>query len=80
MHDMREGCKIDKAYANGGTLSWSMSCISPNNTTSHLERIEHYPGETMDGQITVRTAVPGYPQIESTQRINGRYLGLCAAN
>jgi Protein of unknown function (DUF3617) len=78
MHNMPEGCKIDKTDTNGRTLSWSMSCISPNNITSHLERIEHYHGETMDGQFTVRTAVLDHPQIESTQLIKGRYLGPCA--
>jgi hypothetical protein len=79
MHNMSEGCKVDKADMNGGTLSWSISCVTPN-TTVHLERVEHYQGATMDGQFTVRTIISGHPQIESTGRLKGRYLGPCAAN
>src|SRR5215468_3550891 len=51
-----EPCKIDKIDLNGGTLRWSVICTKPPATAT-LEWIEHYHGETMDGQVNNRTTL-----------------------
>ena len=70
-------CKIDTIDLNGGTLRWSVICTKPPATTT-LEWIEHYHGETMDGQVNQRTNWPDH-LYEKTQTLQGRYLGPCAA-
>ena len=70
-------CKIDKIDLHGGTLRWSVICTMPPATTT-LEWIEHYHGDTMDGQVNHRTNWPDH-LYEKTQTLQGRYLGPCAA-
>jgi hypothetical protein len=72
-----EPCKIDKIDLNGGTLRWSVICTKPPATTT-LEWIEHYHGETMDGQVNNRTNWPDH-LYEKRNSLQGRYLGPCAA-
>ena len=62
-----------------GTLSWSVTCATPKITV-HQEWIVHYHGDTMDGQVTLRSITPDHPPIERTQQLTGRYLGPCPAN
>jgi hypothetical protein len=69
-------CKIDKTEVDGGTLRWSVTCATPTITT-HQEWVEHYHGQTMDGQFTVRSTTPGHPPVETTGQIRGRYLAPC---
>jgi len=71
-------CKMDKSEVKGGSASWSVTCATPKMTV-HQERIEHYHGETMDGQFTLRGTLPGQPPIDKTRQYTGRYLGPCAA-
>ena len=78
MHNEGEPCQIDKTDVDGGTLSWSMTCATPKITV-HEEWIEHYHGETMDGQFTLRGTTPDHPPVEKTQPLKGRYLGPCTA-
>ena len=73
-----EPCKMDKTDVNGGTLSWSVTCATPE-ITIHQEWIAHYHGETMDGQVTTRSTTSDHPSVETTQQIKGRYLGPCPA-
>jgi hypothetical protein len=73
-----EPCKIDKSEVNGGTVSWSVTCVTAK-ITAQQEQIEHYHGKTMDGQMTVRGTVPDHPPFERTMQLTGRYLGPCAA-
>ena len=78
MHDHPgEECKIDKTDVNGGTLSWYVTCTTPKITIRE-DWIEHYHGETMDGQFTLRSTMPVRPPIERTQQLKGHYLGPCA--
>jgi hypothetical protein len=72
-------CKVDKTELNDGTASWSATCVTPKFTL-HQEWVEHYHGETMDGQYTLRSSVPDQPPIERTQLLEGRYLGPCETN
>jgi hypothetical protein len=72
-----EPCKMDKIDLNGGTLRWSVICTKPPATTT-LEWIEHYHGETMDGQVNNRTDWPDH-LYEKRNSLQGRYLGPCAA-
>ena len=71
-------CKIDKIDANDGTLRWSVICTKPPATTT-LEWIEHYHGETMDGEVSNRTTWPD-KLYEKRNSLHGRYRGPCAAN
>ena len=73
-----EPCKMDKTHANGGTLSWSVTC-TPAKITVHQEWLVHYHGEIMDGQVTSRSTTPDHTPVESTTQLKGRYLGPCAA-
>jgi hypothetical protein len=66
-----EPCRMDKSEVNGGTASWSVTCVNPK-TTVHVVMIEHYHGETMDGQHTLRSALPGHPPFEKTTQYTGR--------
>src|SRR5215472_7284220 len=50
-------CKVDKIDVNGGTLRWSVICTKPPATTT-LEWIEHYHGETIDGEVNNQTTWP----------------------
>jgi Protein of unknown function (DUF3617) len=78
MHDADQPCTIDKTDVSGGTVSWSVSCATPKATV-HQAWVEHYHGETMDGEVTFQSIVPDHPPVERTQQIKGRYLGPCAA-
>jgi hypothetical protein len=77
---MREGepCTIDKKDVTGGTVSWSVTCVTTKMTV-HQDWIMHYHGETMDGQYHLRGNTPSHSPIERTQQLKGRYLGPCDA-
>src|SRR5215471_9956071 len=70
-------CKMDKIDLNGGTLRWFVTCTKPPATTT-LEWIEHYHGETMDGEVINRTNWPDH-LYEKRATLQARYLGPCAA-
>ena len=78
MHDSGEVCKMDKTDVNGGTLRWSVTCVTPKITV-HQDWVIHYHGETMDGEFTLRGNMPNRPPIERTQQLTGRYLSPCDA-
>lgn len=69
-------CKIDKTEVDGGTVKWSTTCATPQITV-HQEGIVRYRGETLDGELTLRSTRPEHPPIERTQPLKGRYLGPC---
>jgi len=68
---------MDKIDLNGGTLRWFVTCTKPPATTT-LEWIEHYHGETMDGEVINRTNWPDH-LYEKRATLQARYLGPCAA-
>jgi len=74
---MAESCRVDKIDVNGGVLRWSVICTRPPATTT-LEWIEHYHGETMDGEVNNRTTWPDH-LYEKRNSLQGRYRGPCDA-
>ena len=76
MTDSGNVCKTDKRQVSGGTLRWSVTCVTPK-TTLHEDWVAHYHGETMDGEYTLRSAMADHPPTEIKQQLSGRYLGPC---
>src|SRR5262249_44025576 len=60
-----------------GALRWSVICAKPPATTT-LEWIEHYHGETIDGEVNNQTTWPDN-LYEKRNSLHGRYRGPCAA-
>jgi hypothetical protein len=61
---------------SGGTVRWSWSCAT-DKVTVQFEGVVHYHGETLDGELTMRTNTADQPPIEKSQSVTGRYLGPC---
>jgi hypothetical protein len=76
MLDSGNVCKTDKSAVSGGTLRWSVTCVTPK-TTVHEDWVAHYHGETMDGEFTLRSTMADHPPVERKQQLSGRYLGPC---
>jgi len=74
--DPRGGCKIEHVQRNGGTVSWTGTCTSPQGAV-RSEGTAHYSGDTMEATLT--TQVPGAngQTLKTTQRITGHYIGAC---
>lgn len=71
-------CKMDKGEVNGGTLRWSVTCVTPKIIV-HADWVAHYHGDTMAGEYTLRSTTTDHPPIERKQQLSGRYLGPCPA-
>lgn len=52
-----EVCAVNNTDANGGILSWSVTCTTSTITVHEVWSV-HYHGETMDGKMTLRTTLP----------------------
>jgi hypothetical protein len=74
--DADHPCRIDKTDVSGDTVRWSGSCAT-DKVTLQSKGIVHYHGETLDGELTLRTSSAGHLQIEKSQAMTGRYLGPC---
>jgi hypothetical protein len=74
--DANRPCKVDKTEVSGGTVQWSTSCTTPQ-VVVHEEGVVHYHGETLNGEVTVRTTLAGHEPTASSQPITGRSLGPC---
>ena len=74
--DANRPCKVDKTEVSGGTVRWSTSCTTPQAVV-HEEGVVHYHGETLNGEVTVRTTLAGHEPTARSQPITGRYLGPC---
>ncbi len=64
-------CKIDKMERNGGTVTWAMTCKSPEGPVKS-DGVAHYNGDKMDA--TIATRMSGQTV---SQRITGRHVGPC---
>jgi hypothetical protein len=74
--DADHPCTITKTAVNGGTISWSRSCVTPPYIVD-IEGIVHYHAETLDGMLTFRGTTVGHPPIERSVPMTARYLGPC---
>ena len=69
-------CKIDQTNVSGGTVSWSMTCTTPQ-IMINVDGVVHYHGVTVEGEYTVHGVIPGQPPIDRTIPVTGLYLGPC---
>lgn len=70
-------CKMAKLDSSGGTVRWETTCTPDDGTVVHSQGTARYTGDNMEAEIkTFVVAKGGAPQ-ESTQHVNGRYLGQC---
>ena len=74
--DPRPECKIERMTRNGGSVSWATICTSPRGEV-RSEGVAHYAGNTMEATLTTHIPQPGGPEMQTRQRITGRYLGPC---
>jgi len=74
--DPRSECRVDGMQRNGGTITWSTTCTTPQGTV-RSEGVAHYRGDTMEGTMTTRVPTANGQTMDNTQRITGRYLGPC---
>ncbi|HEX6441770.1 MAG TPA: DUF3617 family protein [Stellaceae bacterium] len=74
--DENHPCKVERTEVNGATVSWSVTCATPQTIVT-IDGIVRYHGMTADGQYTVRTAVAGRPPVDRATSLTGRYLGPC---
>ena len=72
----QQACKIDKTNVSGGTVSWSMTCATPQ-IMINVDGVVHYHGVTVEGEYTVHGVIPGQPPIDRTMPVTGLYLGPC---
>jgi hypothetical protein len=77
LHD-GDVCKVDKKEVTGGTLHWTVICVTPKITV-HADWVAHYHGDTMDGEYTLQSTMADHPPLERKQKLSGRYLGPCPA-
>jgi hypothetical protein len=65
-------CNITKSEIVGDTVSWTLTCNSPEGQSITKGSIT-YKGDSFDGQITM--TAPGMPNL--TQLMQGRRTGPC---
>jgi hypothetical protein len=70
-------CKVDKEQRNGGTVSWSMTCIPPQGKPVRSDGVAHYTGNAMEATFTTHLTAPDGREIDNPGRITGSYLGAC---
>ena len=71
-------CNVDKVQRNGGVVTWSMTCSSPQGPI-HSAGTARYSGDTMEATLTARIPGPNGQPIDAPGRTTGRYLGPCNA-
>lgn len=71
-------CKLDKMDRNGGNVTWSMTCASPQGPIQSAGAAR-YSGETMEATLTARVPGPNGQPMDTPGRITGRFLGPCEA-
>jgi hypothetical protein len=71
-------CKLDKVERNGGNVTWSMTCSSPQGPIQSAGSAR-YAGDTMEATLTARVPGPNGQPVDTPGRITGRYLGPCDA-
>lgn len=76
--DPRQGCTIDRTQRNGGTVSWTGTCTTPQGKV-RSEGVAQYSGDTMQATLTTHIPQPNGNTLDTSQRITGRYRGACAA-
>jgi len=69
-------CKLDKVDRNGGNVTWSMTCNSPQGPIQSAGTAR-YTGDTMEAALTARVPGPSGQAVDAPGRITGRYLGAC---
>ena len=72
-------CKVDKVERNGGVVSWSMTCSSPQGPIQS-SGAARYSGDTMEATLTARLPGPDGQPVDAPGRITGRYVGPCNAS
>jgi Protein of unknown function (DUF3617) len=70
-------CRLDGVQRQGGTVTWSMTCIPPQGAPARSDGVAHYAGTTMEGTFTTHLTAPNGQTIASPGRITGRYIGAC---
>lgn len=70
-----QDCEITNMETSGNTVTWAMSCPSPQGETTGTGRIT-YHGDTFEGEFTMKNPASG-PEI--TTRMTGRRIGDCNA-
>jgi hypothetical protein len=71
-------CKIDEVRRNGGVVTWSMTCSSPQGPI-HSAGAARYSGDTMEATLTARIPGPNGQPTDAPGRVTGRYVGPCNA-
>ena len=73
-------CDIDTTTDEStATRSMSVNCAWSSGTTSRLEMVFHFHGDTLDGTTTNRVSLPNKPLTERSSVLKGRYVGPCNA-
>ena len=72
----QQACKIAETNVSGGTVSWSMTCATPQ-IMINVDGVVHYHGVRAEGAYTVHGVIPGQPPIDRTIPVTGLYLGPC---
>jgi hypothetical protein len=76
--DAKAPCHVEQVEVNGGTVTWSTTCTTPQMTL-HAEGVVHYHGDTLDGEFNLHATLGGQPPIEISRPLTGLYLGPCDA-
>jgi hypothetical protein len=71
-------CKLDKMERNGGSVTWAMTCNSPQGPVQSAGS-GRYTGDTMAANLTARVPGPNGQVMNAPGRIIGRYLGPCGS-
>jgi hypothetical protein len=71
-----EQCKLDNVKRSGSSISWAMTCNSPQGPV-HSTGSGRYAGDTMEARLTARIPGPNGKLVSAPGRITGRYLGPC---
>jgi Protein of unknown function (DUF3617) len=77
--EMQQGnvqCKLDKMERNGGNVTWTMTCNSPQGPIPTAGSAR-FSGNTMEATLTARVPGPNGQPVNTPGRITGRYLGPC---
>jgi len=69
-------CKLDKMERNGGSVTWAMTCNSPQGPI-HSAGTACYTGDTMAAKLTTSVPGPNGQTMNASGRRTGRYLGPC---
>lgn len=70
-------CKLDTMQRQGGTVTWSMTCVAPQGPPIRSDGVAHYKGDTMEATLTAHMIAPNGQPFDNPGRITGHYLGAC---